>query len=199
MVETEATTLLEAIEEAKNQLGTEKILYTKEEIKGKLFKASKYKVKAISYEQLLQEIERYLKELLSKLNIEVQYEANTRDEVINITMYSNNNPLLIGKNGQTLKALETIVKNKIQKEWGIYPKVILDVENYKEKRIAYLERLAIQVAKEVRSSKVDAELENMNSYERRIIHNKLSNFKGVVTESVGEEPNRHVMIKYVTD
>ena len=64
-------------------------------------------------------------------------------------------------------------------------------------KIDNLERLAIKVAKEVRATKVDAELENMNSFERRIIHNKLTNFKGVATESVGVEPNRHVVIKSV--
>ena len=62
-------------------------------------------------------------------------------------------------------------------------------------RIEHLERLAIRLAKEVRATKVDAVLDNMNSYERRIIHNKLSNFKGVSTVSEGEEPNRHVVIK----
>ena len=70
-----------------------------------------------------------------------------------------------------------------------------ELENYKEKRIEHLERLAIRLAKEVRATKVDAVLDNMNSYERRIIHNKLSNFKGVSTVSEGEEPNRHVIIK----
>ena len=55
--------------------------------------------------------------------------------------------------------------------------------------------MAVKIAKEVRETKVDAALENMNSYERRIIHNKLANFKGVSTESVGTEPERHIIIK----
>ena len=112
-------------------------------------------------------------------------------------MHSNNNSALIGKNGKTLSALETLVKNKVNIEWGFYPKVVLDIENYKEKRIAALERMAVKIAKEVRETKVDAALENMNSYERRIIHKKLANFKGVSTESVGTEPERHIIIKSV--
>ena len=80
-------------------------------------------------------------------------------------------------------------------DWHVHPKIVLDVENYKEKRIANLERLAIKMAKEVRQTKNDVILEDMNSYERRIIHNKLANFKGVSTVSEGEEPHRHIVIK----
>ena len=192
MVETEGKTLLEALEEAKNLLGTENIIYTKTKEDD-----NNYNIKAISFNQLVEEIENYLGEVIEHLGLLVNFESNIREEIINITMYSNNNPILIGKNGQTLKALETIVKNKVKQDWGFSPKIILDVENYKERKIDNLERLAIKVAKEVRATKVDAELENMNSFERRIIHNKLTNFKGVATESVGVEPNRHVVIKSV--
>lgn len=194
MIETEAKTLIEALEDAKNQLGTENILYQKEEIKGKLFKSGKIIVKAISYKNLIEEIENYLKQVIEGLGLEVKFESNMRDEIINITMYSNNNPILIGKNGQTLKALEMLVKGKIIKDWQLAPKIILDVENYKEKRINQLERLAIKLAKEVKVSKIPVEMDNMNSYERRIIHNKLSHFKGVATKSIGEEPKRHIVI-----
>ena len=192
MIETKGKTLLEALEEAKNILGTENIVYSKTKEKDNSFN-----IKAISFNQLVEDIENYLSDVLEHLGLLVNFESNVREETINITMYSNNNPILIGKNGQTLKALETLVKNKVKLDWGFSPKIILDVENYKERRIDNLERLAIKVAKEVRATKVDAELENMNSFERRIIHNKLTNFKGVATESVGVEPNRHVVIKSV--
>ena len=82
---------------------------------------------------------------------------------------------------------------------GRYPYIILDVENYKEKKISNIERLAKRVAREVSKTKVDAALENMNSYERRIVHNILTNYKHVTTTSEGEEPNRHVVIKYVEE
>ncbi len=192
MIETKGKTLLEALEEAKNILGTENIVYSKTKEDDNSFN-----IKAISFNQLVEDIENYLSDVLEHLGLLVNFESNVREETINITMYSNNNPILIGKNGQTLKALETLVKNKVKLDWGFSPKIILDVENYKERRIDNLERLAIKVAKEVRATKVDAELENMNSFERRIIHNKLTNFKGVATESVGVEPNRHVVIKSV--
>ena len=74
-------------------------------------------------------------------------------------------------------------------------KLIIDVENYKEHRITNIERTARKVAREVAKTKVEASLEPMNSYERRIVHNTLSKNKYVYTKSIGEEPNRYVMIK----
>ena len=195
-VVTEAKTLIEAIENAKNELQTEKIIYTKKEkTNGNLFKSTTYEVTAISETELISEMKNYLKEIIENMGLTVQFESSKRENTYEITMYSDNNSILIGKNGQTLKALETMVRAKINLEWNISPKIVLDVENYKEKRIEHLEKMAIRLAKEVRATKVDAVLDNMNSYERRIIHNKLSKFKGVSTVSEGEEPNRHVIIK----
>ena len=111
--------------------------------------------------------------------------------------YSDKNNILIGKNGQTLVALTNILKQMIYNELGKYPYLLLDVENYKEKKISNIERTAKRVAREVAKTKIDAALENMNSYNRRIIHNVLTNYKNIVTVSEGEEPNRHVVIKYV--
>lgn len=194
----EAKTLIEAVENAKNKLATEKIIYkSKERESGKIFKTKIYEVTAIREIDLIAEIKDYLKEVVEGLGLQVNFETSKENDTYFITMHSNNNSALIGKNGKTLSALETLVKNKVNIEWGFYPKVVLDIENYKEKRIAALERMAVKIAKEVRETKVDAALENMNSYERRIIHNKLANFKGVSTESVGTEPERHIIIKSV--
>ena len=102
---------------------------------------------------------------------------------------------MIGKNGQTLKALTTVVKQVVYNNIKTYPYIVLDVEDYKEKRIKYLERLAKNLAKEVAETKNPVELENMNSYERRVIHNVLTDNNKVYTESIGEEPERHIVIK----
>jgi len=194
----EAKTELEAIEAAKNELHTEKIIYKTEEIKGGLFKAKTYKVTAISYQDLIDEIKQYLKETVLGLGLnEINFESTVTDnDTISITMYSDNNSILIGHNGRTLKSLETLVRTKISKDWNIKQKIVLDVSNYNEKRIKYLERLAVNTAREVRKTKMSVELENMNSYERRIVHNKLTKFKNISTKSEGEEPKRHIVVRY---
>ena len=111
-------------------------------------------------------------------------------------MFSDNNPILIGKNGQTLTALQNIVKQMVFSKTGLYPYVLLDVENYKDKKQSNVEYQVKKIAKEVIKTKKDAILDDMNAYERRIVHNILTNFKGVTTKSEGEEPNRKVVVYY---
>ena len=98
-----------------------------------------------------------------------------------------------------MNALSTVVKQIIQTELGIYYKFNLDVGEYKLKQQKNLERMAKRVAREVAKSKVEVKLDPMNSYERRIIHNILNDDRYVYTESVGEEPNRCVVIKIRND
>lgn len=180
---------------SESNLTKDEIIYTVNDKKGKLFQGNLKKVTVYKKETINNEIKNYLKEIIENMGLEVSFEMNTKDERTTIKMYSNNNPILIGKNGQTLKALETLAKQKIQNETGIHYKITLDVSNYKDKIKRNLERLAITTAKEVVKTKIPVALDNMSSYERMIIHNKLTDFKGVKTESEGEEPNRHIVIK----
>lgn len=193
----EGKTLEEALNEALIELNANQseVIYKKEEQPGKLFKSPIVKVTVTTKREILNEMKLYLKSIIEGMSLKVEFETSLRDDIYQIKMYSDNNPILIGKNGQTLKSLETLVKQKFLKDWNIYLKVNFDVEDYKEKRITYLEKLAIKTAKEVRDTKINVTLDNMNSYERRIIHNKLSDFKGITTTSEGEEPNRHIIIK----
>lgn len=171
------------------------ILLKKEKNKGGLFKSETYKLTIVKITDIQEEIKIFLKDLLNKMDIDVTFESSIREKQITIKMYSDNNAILIGKNGQTLSALSTIVKQYIYNQIGQYPYINLDVENYKDKQVMHLERLAKNIAREVRNTKQPVTMENMNSYERRIVHNVLTNFKGVITESEGEEPNRHVVVK----
>lgn len=195
----EGKTVSEALSLALETLNAteSEIFYTEEEVKGKLFKAATYKVNAIKISDIAEFLKEKLAELLKNMNIDCKFESNVRDEQINIKMYSDKNSILIGKNGQTLMAIQTILRQMVHNEIGMYPYILLDVENYKEKKIANLERNAKRIAKEVLRTKIDVSLDNMNSYERRIVHNVLTKFKNISSESVGEEPNRHIVIKYV--
>lgn len=174
----------------------EEIVYKiEEETVKKILKKTTYKIKATTLTNLVEIIKNFLKEIVVNLGLDVQLESSIRDKKIYIKMYSDNNAILIGKDGKTLKALETIIKQKISKDYNSRIGIYLDVEDYKEKRIKNIEYLAKKVAREVRNTKVETALEDMNSFERRVVHNVLTNFKGVKTESIGEEPNRHVIIK----
>lgn len=197
--EFEGKNLEELIENSLQELNKEKseVIITKEEIKGNLLKKSSYKIRVYTLDNIQSYVKEYLKELVTLMGLEVTFESKIRDNQIIVKMYSDNNSILIGKDGRTLSSLTYIVKQMLSNKYKIYPHIILDVENYKEKQEKNIERLAKKIAREVATTKVDAKLDNMNSYERRIVHNILSNNKRVTTISEGEEPNRHVVIKYV--
>ena len=160
-----------------------------------LLKKEQYTLHITTITEVVNFIKEYLSDLTKDMGLEVTFESKIRDQQITIKMYSDNNSILIGKNGQTLQALTMVVKQIVFNKIHSYPYLILDVENYKEKQVKYLERLAKNIAREVKETKEEVALENMNSYERRVIHNILTDNKYVYTESIGEEPNRHVVIK----
>ena len=171
------------------------IILDGEEQKGGLFKSKKVEIIAIEKREVTKYIKEFLIELLKKLGFKANVEVKTKEGTPNYTIYSDNDSLLIGKNGKNLNALSLIVKENLQKEIKENYRFIIDVSDYKEKNDQRLVRLAKKIAREVKFSKIAAKLDPMNSYERRIIHNTLTNNKFVTTESEGEEPNRAVVIK----
>ena len=164
-----------------------------EEKQGLLKKSTKIEV--ITINDVLSYLKNKINEILKIMNIESNLEVRRNDENIEINIFSNHNSILIGKEGKTLDSLQSIMRQVLQKETASDLKLILDVENYKGHRITKIERTARKIAREVATTKVEANLDPMNSYERRIVHNTLSKNKYVYTESIGEEPNRYVAIK----
>lgn len=163
--------------------------------KGGLFKSKKVEIEVIEKREVVKYIKEYLLKLLKDLGFTANIEVKNQNEVVKYTIYSDKDNLLIGKNGKNLKALSIITNQHILKELGTTLKFVIDVNEYKEKHEKSLESLAKRLAREVKNTKVEVKLDSMNSYERRIIHNALTNNKFVYTESEGEEPNRYVVIK----
>ncbi len=165
------------------------------ETKGGLFKSKKIEIEVIERREVIQEIKDYIIKLLKNMGLTSNIEIKNKQEVPKYIIYSDNDALLIGKNGKNLKALSTIVREYIMNIIGQPFKFVIDVNDYQEKREQSLIHLAKKTAREVATTKVEAKLDSMNSYERRIIHNALASSKKVYTESEGEEPNRCVVIK----
>ena len=166
----------EAIQKAKEELQeVEENLFIKElgESKGGLFKSKKVEIEVIEKREVIKYIKDYLMQILKNMGLSVNIEVKNKEEVPKYIIYSDNDALLIGKNGKNLKALTMIVSGHLSKVLGRNYKFMLDVNEYKEKREKSLEHLAKRIAREVRTSKVEAKLDSMNSYERRIIHNAL--------------------------
>lgn len=186
----------EAINKAVNELNTIRenlIVEVLEETKGIVKK--KVVVKVIKQDEIVDFIKDTLNEITKSMGVNINLEVRKRNETISIKIFSDNNAILIGKNGRTISALQNLIKQMVYNVLEEKISIILDVENYKEKRIKSLEYLAKNTAKEVSKTKIEAKLDSMNSYERRIIHEALSNNRYVYTESTGEEPNRCIVIK----
>lgn len=166
-----------------------------ENVKGGLFKSPKVEIEVIEKREIVKYIKDYIVKLLKDLGFQANVEIKNKETIPTYTVYSDNDALLIGKNGKNLKALSVVVNQHINKELGKTYKFIIDINSYKEKREKQLVQLAKRVAREVASSKIEVKMDSMNSYERRIIHNALTNNKRVYTESEGEEPNRFVVVK----
>ena len=155
------------------------------------------KVEALVDINLALEGKRYLESILQGMNIEYQLEVRSlnNEHEIYYNIHTNENPLLIGVKGKTLEALQVLVRNLLQTYTKELLVVNVDVGSYRENRKHQLEVLATKTAKEVAKTKVPVKLKPMSSYERRVIHNKLTEWRDVYTESEGEGTNRAIVIK----
>ncbi len=195
----EAKTLEEAYAQAeeKFRVNREYITFETKEIKSMFGLKKHYEVQAFVDVDLLKLGHETLKTLfenmgISKVNIEyASPEENTFDYVIE----TDQNPVLIGKNGKTLESIQFYLRNLMNIFTDHRVIVFVDIGGYKAHRKKQLEILATKTAKEVAKSKIEVKLDPMNAYERRIIHTKLADWRDVDTISAGEKQNRHIVIK----
>lgn len=136
----------------------------------------------------------FLEDVFMAMGMNVDIDITLTDKAMNINLSGDNMGLIIGKRGDTLDALEHLVSLCVNKGDGDYIKVILDTENYREKRHQTLVKLADSLAASVVRNKRKITLEPMSSNERRIIHATLQSNEYVDTYSIGEEPNRKVVV-----
>ncbi|MDD4298102.1 MAG: KH domain-containing protein [Bacilli bacterium] len=160
-----------------------------------IFKSKKIKIEILKKDEILSYLKQILSDIVSKMGIKANIEAKIRDNNFKLSLYSDNNAILIGREGRTIDSLQTILKNAVSNKTHFRINVSLDVENYKEKQLKRIIRLARNVALQTLETGVEAKLDSMNSYERRLVHEEVSKIEGVHTVSEGEEPNRYVVIK----
>ena len=140
-------------------------------------------------------IEEFLNNFLKNVSDkEFNYAVEIKNENIEINITGEDSGFLIGYRGDVLNSLQTILSSIANKNNDSKIRVILDIENYRNKRKETLENLAIKVAKTVSKTGKSITLEPMGAYERKIIHSKLQENRYVKTHSIGEEPNRKVVI-----
>jgi len=103
--------------------------------------------------------------------------------------------LLIGRHGQTLEALQELTRVVVGQRTGMRARIVVDIEDYKRRQRSRLEARVREVAARVARSHQEEELEPMNPFERKLVHDAVAAVPGVQTASRGEEPERRVVIR----
>ena len=151
----------------------------------------------VNLDEVVAVAEDFLGGLVYMLNLQATIEHNTADKLPEIKLTGDDLGVLIGYRGDTLEAVQNLMNVIVHNKTGFKGKVLLDIENYRNRRVQTLCDLATRIAKQVVKNKKSFKLEPMNSYERRVIHAHLQGFEHVTTHSEGKEPDRHLIIDYV--
>lgn len=139
-------------------------------------------------------VRKFLDEFLPKIGSEIFYKMSRKDYGLDVSITGEKSCILIGYRGDTLYDFQNILSAVSNRGIDSKVRIILDIENYKEKRVKTLESLAIKLARTVERTRKPVTLEPMQAYERKIIHSKLQNSDTVMTKSIGEEPKRRIII-----
>ncbi|WP_175637929.1 RNA-binding cell elongation regulator Jag/EloR [Metabacillus schmidteae] len=193
-------TVNEAVEEALKQLQAKRdevevtILYEGKKGLFGVFGKKPASVKVRLIQNPMKIVHAFLSDIVQKMGINADIDVKQTGKTINIQLSGDKMSVLIGKRGQTLNSLQYLTQLVANRNSNHYIQIILDAENYREKRKETLKLLAEKLAKQVIRTSKNVSLEPMPSSERKVIHAALAEFREIKTYSVGEEPNRHLVI-----
>ena len=193
-----AKTVEDALQQASQDLGlpVEQINYEVTLEEKKLF-SKKAEIVVYDIGDVIAFSEEYLTKVMTNLKLDVAVKSQIEDGVLKIILNTSHNSVLIGRNGQTLQAINMMVRQAVGHKFKKHYRLLVDINQYKNDKYEKLIKMAIRIAKEVQRTKVKAVLDPMSSDERRIIHNALSKFNHIKTESVGQGFKRQITIQYV--
>ena len=172
-------------------------VYNNEIITKEYEETDKYIIEAVKKEDIKTFVKEYLEKITTEMGLDTKFEINEDEDVFSVKMFSNNNNILIGKDGRTLTSLQNIIRQTLSNQLKFNIKINLDASNYKAKKERFFEKDIKNIINDVMKSKDEVKLDPMNSYKRRIVHSIASEYYNIETESFGEEPNRYVVIRYI--
>lgn len=193
-----AKTVEDALQEASEELNIpvdELVYVVSDKTKGIFNK--KIVVDVYELPDIIKYAEDYILNVLDNLGIESTVSTKLDDDIIRLTVDSTHNPILIGKNGKTLQALNELTKLAVSNHFHKRFRILLDVNGYKDNKYYMLGKMARRYAHEVQRTKATYTFDPMPADERRVVHNACSGMKNIRTESTGEGTHRQVQIIYV--
>lgn len=195
-------TLEAALETAEKELGIRKDEFSYEILeypaKGFLgIGVKSAKVKVFYEESPEKAVKNYIDGLFALCGInEYSTEISVDGEYINIQVNGDDASIFVTKQFDTVEAMQMLLSLSVNRDMDKHYKISLNINDYKEKTKTRLEALAMKIAGQVEKTHKKVTLNAMSSYQRRIIHSKLQDIENITTFSVGEEPNRKVVIAY---
>ena len=191
-------TVEEALELAAEEQGVavDELIYSVSDKKKGIF-GKKLIVEVYDFSDIVRFAEDYVLNVIDNLGIESTLHTVLDNDIIRITIDSTHNPILIGKNGKTLQALNELTKLAVSNHFKKRFRILLDINGYKDEKYFRLKKLARKLAHEVQKTKTTYTFEAMPADERRIIHNACSGMPNIRTESTGEGTHRQVQIIYI--
>jgi spoIIIJ-associated protein len=143
-------------------------------------------------EDIRKEVEFFLQKMTFPAIVSVQ---EHEEGIARVAVQTEDARFLIGAGGEMIGCLDALIKKVIQKKIPTAPRFFIDINDYRQKKVVLLQEDARNYAKLVMLYRKEKVLDPMPAYERRIIHSALSEYSDIRTESVGEEPERHIVIK----
>ena len=157
----------------------------------------KVEIEAYTITEVIEFAEQYLATIVKDYGLTGELTTTLEEGILKITLNTDHNSVLIGKNGRTLQALNNVLRSAVNCEFKHHFRLLLDISTYKEEKYEKIIKMARRIAHEVQKSKVTATLNPMTSDERRAVHNTLSHMRNIRTESTGTGRNRQINIIYV--
>lgn len=133
-------------------------------------------------------------DILVRMGFDFPVTAEKEDDCIVLNIQGDGSGILIGKNGQTLDALQYIINKALNKNGADRKRIVLDTENYREKRESSLVALALKLGEKAKRTKKPVTVNPMNAHDRRIVHLALKNDRELLTRSRGEGDFRKIII-----
>jgi len=158
--------------------------------------SKKTEISAYTIQTVQDFVEKYISTLLENIQFEYEIITDYVEGIISVNIDTNNNSILIGKNGVILRSINIVVKSAIAATFKNRFEVSIDINGYRENRYKKVKSMAIRFGKNVQRTKISMSLDPMPADERKVVHQTLTQMNYVRTESVGEGRDRHLTIVY---
>ena len=135
-----------------------------------------------------------VKEITAAMGVDAEVTAWEDELGMHVDIWGDDVGLLIGRKGSTLEAIQVLCAAALRHGGGLRPRIILDIEHYKQKRREKLTERTLKLAERVKGSGRSLKMDPMSAEERKIVHEALKEDPEVETWSEGDEPDRHVVI-----